>query len=110
MDKNIPFIRRYSIIKELIEESFDVLRGEVCDYAFGEFLTEVCWQVSDKRELLRLSEGSIEIVHMWVRSNFYTYIRKMFEKLLQEESCFDDFYDDNDEYDNDDYIYDLDNN
>jgi hypothetical protein len=95
MNKNIPLIRRYSIINKLIDESFDVLRDEVCDYSFSEFLTEVCWQVSDKIDLLQLSDKIelIDLVHMWVRNNFGTYIRKMFEKLLQEESCFDDFYD-----------------
>ena len=41
---------------------------------------------------------------MWVRNNFHTNIRKMFEKFLQEESCFDDFYDVNDEYDNEEYV------
>ena len=43
------------MVKELIEESFDVLKGDVCDYTFSEFLTDVCWQVSDKKELLQLS-------------------------------------------------------
>jgi len=105
MDKNILFIRRYTIIKELIEESFDVIEGDVCDYTFSEFLTEICWQVSDKKELLQLSGiGYNDLIHMWVRNNFHTHIRKVFENLLQKESCFDDVYDVNDEYDDGDYM------
>ena len=41
---------------------------------------------------------------MWVRNNFHTHIRKVFKNLLQKESCFDDVYDVNDEYDNGDYM------
>jgi hypothetical protein len=91
MDKNILFIRRYTMIKELIEESFDVIEGDVCDYTFSQFLTEICWRVSDKKELLQLSGiGYNDLIHMWVRNNFHTHIRKGFENLLQKESCFDE--------------------
>ena len=58
-----------------------------------------------KKELLQLNGiGYNDLVHMWVRNNFHTHIRKMFEKFLQEESCFDDFYNVNDEYDNEEYV------
>ena len=106
-ENQIEFIRRYNQLKELVDNGIDVLNqsADLCDYTFSDFLEEVCWQVSDKKELLQLSGiGYNDLVHMWVRNNFHTHIRKMFEKFLQEESCFDDFYDVNDEYDNEEYV------
>ena len=99
MKNNVSFLRRSTTIKELIDMSFDVLRDEVCDYVFSEFLTEVCWQVSDKMEYLYMDTekiGSIDTVHRWVRNNFDKYIRNNFDRLLEEERC-DEGFDDADE-------------
>ena len=101
MKNDVSFLRRSITIKELIDMSFDVLRDEVCDYVFSEFLTEVCWQVSDKMELLYLNPqivGSIDTVHRWVRSNFNKYIRNNFDRLLEEEGCNEGFDDADEDY------------
>lgn len=101
MKNDVSFLRRSITIKELIDMSFDVLRDEVCDYVFSEFLTEVCWQVSDKMELLYLNPqivGSIDTVHRWVRSNFNKYIRNNFDRLLEEEGCNEGFDDTDEDY------------
>jgi len=101
MKNNVSFLRRSVIIKELIDMSFDVLRDDVCDYVFSEFLAEVCWQVSDKMELLYLDPqivGSIDTVHRWVRSNFNDYIRNNFDRLLEEERCNEGFDDADEDY------------
>jgi len=92
MKMDPQLLRRYVLIKELIDNSYDILRSEVCDYAFSDFLEEVCWQVSDHMDLETVD--SIEKIHRWVRNNFNDYIRENFDNLLNEENCDDDFYDD----------------
>ena len=79
------FIRRYSQLKELIDEGIDVLSqdDDICSYSFSDFLSEVSWQVSDKVNSLNLPDNYIGEVHRWVRFNFTTYIREEFDKLMQ---------------------------
>lgn len=89
------FKRRYGVIKELIDESFDVLRDEVCEHAFSSFLSEVSFQVSDKMNYLEIPDGrdNARVIHKWVKDNFYDYIKYNFEKLLIEENCSESFDD-----------------
>ena len=100
-ENQIEFIRRYKKIKELVENGIDVLNqdADLCDYTFSEFLTEICWQVSDNMDELNMDTetvGSIEKVHRWVRNNFNSYIREEFDKLIQLNcvNSFDDSYED----------------
>ena len=39
------FIRRYSLLKELIDEGIDILSqdDDICSYSFSDFLSEVSW-------------------------------------------------------------------
>ena len=94
-------IRRYGKLKELVENGIDVLNqdADLCDYTFSEFLTEICWQVSDNMDELNMDTealGSVEKVHRWVRNNFNSYIREEFDKLIQLNcvNSFDDSYED----------------
>ena len=83
------FIRRYSQLKELIDEGIDVLSqdDDLCGYAFSDFLEEICWQVSDKINSLHLPDDYIGEVHRWVRFNFTTYVREEFDKLMSKYGC-----------------------
>jgi hypothetical protein len=83
------FIRRYSLLKELIDEGIDVLSqdDDLCSYSFSDFLSEVSWQVADKINLLSLPDNHIGEVHRWVRFNFTTYIREEFDKLMNKHNC-----------------------
>jgi hypothetical protein len=83
------FIRRYSQLKELIDEGIDVLSqdDDICSYSFSDFLSEVSWQVSDKVNSLNLPDNYIGEVHRWVRFNFTTYIREEFDKLMNKHNC-----------------------
>jgi hypothetical protein len=85
------FVRRYGILKELIDEGVDVLSqdDDFCVYDWFEFLEEVCWQVSDKVDLLHITDtnNDIRIVHRWVRDNFTPYIQKKYNKLRNKRSC-----------------------
>lgn len=83
------FIRRYSLLKELIDEGIDVLSqdDDLCGYSFSGFLSEVSWQVSDKINSLHLPDNYIGEVHRWVRFNFTTYVREEFDKLMSEYDC-----------------------
>ena len=88
-------VRRYSKLKELVENGIDVLNQgtDLCDYVFSEFLTEVCWQVSDNMDELNLDPqivGTIDKVHRWVRNNFNSHIREEFDKLIQR-NCLNNF-------------------
>jgi hypothetical protein len=106
------FIRRYNTLKELVENGIDILYQDVdvCSYTFSEFLTEVCWQVSDKMEFLNMDTetvGTIEKIHKWVRNNFSGDIKKEFDKLIQL-NCYDSF-DDADEDDLSSLMFGVDN-
>jgi hypothetical protein len=100
-ENQIEFIRRYSALKELVENAIDVLDqdGDVCDYTLSEFLTEVCWQVSDHMDDLNMNReslGTIEKIHRWVRNNFGNHITKEFNVLIDTHNCswnYDDSYD-----------------
>lgn len=107
-ENQVEFIRRYKKIKELVDNGIDVIQQEVnwgdedmCGYTYSEFIEEVCWQVSDKMEDLNMDTetvGTIEKIHKWVTDNFDEYIRKEFDRLIDEHNCdegFDDADDDN---------------
>lgn len=103
-ENQVEFIRRYSTLKELVENAIDVLDQyrDLCDYTLSEFLTEVCWQVSDHMDVLNMDSealGTIEKIHRWVRNNFGDHITKEFNVLIVTHDCggnFDDSYDDED--------------
>ena len=103
-ENQVEFIRRYSTLKELVENAIDVLDQyrDLCDYTLSEFLTEVCWQVSDHMDVLNMDSealGTIEKIHRWVRNNFGDHITKEFNILIVTHNCsgnFDDSYDDED--------------
>ena len=96
-------IRRFAQIQNVIDETFEVLRYNICDFTLSEFVTEVCWLVSDNREDFGVEvEGSAEeinnttsLIHKWVRHNFLDYIRDNFYRLIEEEEC-NESYDDDD--------------
>lgn len=94
-ETQLSFLRRRNTIKELIDESFDVLRDEVCEHAFSSFLSEVSFQVSDKMNYLEIPDGrdNARVIHKWVKDNFYDYIKYNFEKLLIKENCSESFDD-----------------
>lgn len=83
------FIRRYSQLKELIDEGIDVLSqdDDLCGYSFSDFLSEVSWQVADKVKSLHLPDNYIGEVHRWVRFNFTAYVREEFDKLMSKYDC-----------------------
>ena len=94
-------IRRYDKLKEMVENGIDVLNQEadLCDYTFSEFLTEVCWQVSDNMDEFGLEPqfvGTIDKVHRWVRNYFGLFIREEFDRIIQDHNC-DEGFDDADE-------------
>jgi hypothetical protein len=101
-ENQVEFIRRYGTLKELVDNGIDVIdqNGDLCDYTLSEFLTEVCWQVSDHMDELNMDNetlGTIEKVHRWVRNNFGEHITKEFNILIVTHNCsgnFDDSYDD----------------
>jgi hypothetical protein len=103
-ENQIEFVRRYKKIKELVDEGIDVLSNDedVCGYTYGNFIEEVCWQVSDKMEYLNLptdTVGMIDNVHKWVRNNFSEHIRKEFDRIINDPNCNERFDDvDNEEY------------
>ena len=97
-ENQIEFIRRYKKIKELVDEGIDTLNQQVdlCDYTSSDFLTEVCWQVSDHMEDLNMETetvGTIEKVHRWVRNNFVEHIRKEFDRVIDNLKCSERFDD-----------------
>ena len=89
----MAFLRRKEIIKDLIDNGIEVIRDDtdVCDYAFSEFLTEVCWQVSDNSDELgiELTNTKIDLIHRWVRNNFSQYIKDEYLELIDSEGCND---------------------
>jgi hypothetical protein len=106
-------IRRYGILKELVDNGIDVLNqsADLCDYTFSDFLEEVCWQVSDNMDELNMDTetvGSIEKVHRWVRNNLGLYIREEFDRIIDEHNCNEGF-DDADEDDLSSLMFGVDN-
>jgi hypothetical protein len=99
---NMAFLRRKEIIKDLIDNGIEVIRDDtgVCDYVFSEFLTEVCWQVSDNSDELgiELTNNKIDLIHRWVRNNFSQYIKDEYLELLDSEGC-NDYDEDDDDLD-----------
>lgn len=100
-ENQIEFIRRYKKIKELVDEGIDTLNQQVdlCDYTSSDFLTEVCWQVSDHGDELFMSRNrdEIDIIHKWIHNNFDEYIRKEFDRVIDDHKC-DEGFDDADDY------------
>jgi hypothetical protein len=105
---NMAFLRRKETIKDLIDNGIRVIRNDtdVCDYTFSEFLTEVCWQVSDNSDELGIA--NIPLVHRWVRNNFSLYIKGEYLELLDSEGC--DGYDEDDDDYLSGFLYGVDNN
>lgn len=77
----LAFLRREEKIKNLIDEVVSIAKEEsdTCNYTKGEFLTEVCWQVSDSFGE-KIKE---DIIHSWVRRNFRGYINKLYYDILR---------------------------
>jgi hypothetical protein len=105
---DISFLRRKETIKDLIDNGIQAIRNDtdVCDYTFSEFLTEVCWQVSDNSDELGIA--NIPLVHRWVRNNFSQYIKDEYLELLDSEGC-NDYDEDDDDYLSG-FLYGVDNN
>lgn len=87
-ENQIEFIRRYEQIKELVDMGIDVISNDedFCGYTYGNFIEEVCWQVSDKMKDLNMETetvGTIDKVHGWVRNNFNKHIRTKYKSLLK---------------------------
>lgn len=83
----LAFLRREEKIKNLIDEVVSIAKEEsdTCNYTKAEFLTEVCWQVSDSFGE-KIKE---DIIHSWVRRNFTGYINELYYDILKD--CDDDF-------------------
>ena len=111
-NNDIAFLRRKEAIIDLIDNGIEVIRNDtdVCDYTFSEFITEVCWQVSDNSDEMgiELNSNKIDLIHRWVRNNFSQYIKDEYLELIDSEGCND--------YDEDDidylsgFLYGVDNN
>lgn len=86
-ENQLDLIRRYNQLKELVDEGIDVLNNQddVCDYTLGEFVEEVCWQVSDNKKFLNMDD--INKIHEWVKDNFYIHIKDEFNKITKEHDC-----------------------
>tara|TARA_R110000868_G_scaffold84_16_gene948 strand:- start:1852 stop:2178 length:327 start_codon:yes stop_codon:yes gene_type:complete len=94
-ESQLDLIRRYDILKNLIDESFDVItqQDDICGYTFYDFIQEVKWQVSDHSEELKI--GKVSYLHSLIELNFYEEIKEFYNGFM-EENCKDGF--DNDEY------------
>ena len=106
-------IRRYNKLKEMVENGIDTLNQEadLCDYTFSEFLTDVCWQVSDNMDEFNLDPqivGTIDKVHRWVRNYFGLFIREEFDRIIEDHNC-DEGFDDADEDDLSSLMFGVDN-
>jgi len=112
--QDISFLRRREAIIDLIDNGIDVIRNDtdVCDYTFSEFLTEVCWQVSDNSDKMgiELNSNKIDLIHSWVRRNFSQYIKDEYLKLIDSEGCNDYDEDDIDDDYLSGFLYGVDNN
>jgi len=99
-------IRRFTQIQNVIDETFEELRSHICDFTFAEFVTEVCWLVSDNREdfgiefedLADKIKNTTSLIHKWVRHNLLDYIRNNFDRLIIEEGCTENYDDDLSEF------------
>ena len=82
-------LRRHSQIKDLVDLGIRTINrySDICDFTRGEFLGEVCWQVSDEMG----DSIPIEELHMWVKDNFGDEIKKRFNDLIISEGCNDDY-------------------
>jgi hypothetical protein len=113
-NNDFTFLRRKKTIKDLIDNGIEVLRNDtdICDYTFSDFLTEVCWQVSDNSDVMGIYldlQNQEDLIHRWVRNNFSQHIKDEYLELIDSEGC-----NDYDESDFDDYLsgflYGVDNN
>jgi len=82
-------LRRHNQIKDLVDLGIRTINrySDVCDFTPGEFLKEVCWQVSDEMG----DSIPIDELHMWVNVNFGDEINKQFNDLIISEGCNDDY-------------------
>ncbi len=100
-ENQLELVRRYEKLIVLVNNGIDVLNQseDLCDYTYGDFIEEVCWQVSDNMDELNLSTeevGAIEKVHQWVRNYLGLHIREEFDRIIDEHNC-DEGFDDADE-------------
>ena len=97
----------------MIDNGIQTIRNDsdVCDYTFSEFLTEVCWQVSDNSDEMGIEHSTeIDLIHRWVRNNFSQYIKDEYLELLDSEGCNDYDEDDIDDDSLSGFLYGVDNN
>jgi hypothetical protein len=110
-NNDMSFLRRKETIKGLIDNGIQVISddADLCDYTFSEFLTEVCWQVSDNSDVIGIEHGNeVGLIHGWVRNNFSQYIKDEYLKLIDSEGC-NDYDEDDDDYLSG-FLYGADNN
>ena len=67
-ESKYSLLRRHSQIKDLVDLGIRTISrySDICDFTTGEFLGEVCWQVSDEMG----DSIPIDEIHIWVKDNF----------------------------------------
>ena len=108
------FLRRYEILDRLVIQAIEVVQeqDDICDYSFRDFLEEIKWQVSDKKDEHKLGDD-IDFLHDLIGKHFYKQIKDYYDSEITPR-C-EEEYDNNDDDDDDlDYysgrLYGVDNN
>lgn len=95
-ENQYSFLRRYNQIMDLIDLGIKEIRmGDICEYTYNEFLTEVCWQVSDNMD----DSIPVDQIHSFISRNLNDHIRNKFDEYIELDGCndgFDDLDDDED--------------
>jgi len=94
-ERQLTFLRRKNIIKELIDSGIKTIIDDedFCDYDFSSFLEETQWQVTDNLEKLGLPKDlDPTIIHDWIEDNFFEHINNEYRKY-KTIMCNDDPYD-----------------
>lgn len=111
-ESQFNFLRRYEILDRLVIQGIEVVQeqDDICDYSFKDFLEEIKWQVSDKKEEHKLGDD-IDFIHDLIEKHFYKKIKDYYDVKITPR-CEEDY--NNDDDDNLDYysgrLYGVDNN
>ena len=107
------FLRRYEILDRLVIQAIEVVQeqDDICDYSFRDFLEEIKWQVSDKKDEHKLGDD-IDFLHDLIGKHFYDQIKDYYDTEITPR-C-EEEYSNNDDDDDLDYwsshLYGVDNN